>query len=249
MATSPNNSKEAPEDLSAIKRKLAWRMGFAGLMIIALLGALALFDYMSAPREPEAVAPQFTEPVPVPKKVITQPLAPVEPVPGTTKEESRVATPEATVAPTDKSALALEPPSRPEVPAQPMLPKAAPPVAKPSVTPAQTIAAPATGKLPDVRPAAPVASTPPPTAAQVQLPPPAPLRLFSGYALQAGVFTDPRRAEELHAKLTLEGIPSTIEARVQVGPFKSKEEADAARAKMKSLGIDAVMILPKSVKH
>ena len=58
------------------------------------------------------------------------------------------------------------------------------------------------------------------------------------------MFSDPRRAEELHARLTLEGIPSSIEARVQVGPFKSKEEAEAARSKMKAMGIDAVMLAP-----
>jgi DedD protein len=63
------------------------------------------------------------------------------------------------------------------------------------------------------------------------------------------VFADPRRAEELHAKLTLEGIPSTIEARVQVGPFKTKEEAEVAREKMKTLGIDAVMLSPRGARR
>ena len=67
--------------------------------------------------------------------------------------------------------------------------------------------------------------------------------------MQAGVFADPRRAEELHARLTLEGIPSTIEARVQVGPFKSREEAEAAREKLKTLGIDSVMLMPKGGKY
>lgn len=62
--------------------------------------------------------------------------------------------------------------------------------------------------------------------------------------MQAGVFSDPRRAEELHARLTLEGIPATIESRVQVGPFKNREEAEAARSRLKSLGVDAVMLMP-----
>ena len=78
---------------------------------------------------------------------------------------------------------------------------------------------------------------------------PAPARLFNGYAVQAGVFSDPRRAEELHAKLTLEGIPSTIEARVEVGPFKTRQEAEAARAKLNALGIDAVVLPPKGGKR
>ena len=33
------------------------------------------------------------------------------------------------------------------------------------------------------------------------------MRLYSGFALQACVFADPRHSKELHAKLTLEGIP------------------------------------------
>jgi len=86
-------------------------------------------------------------------------------------------------------------------------------------------------------------------AEPVSPPLPALSRLFSGFALQAGVFSDPRRAEELHAKLTLEGIPSTIEARVEVGPFKTRAEAEAAREKMKTLGIDTVLLLPKGSKR
>jgi len=36
---------------------------------------------------------------------------------------------------------------------------------------------------------------------------------------------------------------------VQVGPFKSREEAEAARVKMKALGIEAVMLPPKGAKR
>ena len=79
--------------------------------------------------------------------------------------------------------------------------------------------------------------------------PPALSRLFSGFALQAGVFSDPRRAEDLQAKLMLEGIRSSIESRVEVGPFKTRAEAEAAREKMKALGIDTVLLLPKKAKR
>ena len=62
------NVTDGPEDLTQIKRKLAWRMGVAGVMIIGLLGGLWLFDSMTANRnQPEPLAPQFTEPVPVAK--------------------------------------------------------------------------------------------------------------------------------------------------------------------------------------
>ena len=227
MAAKQNNSEPAG-DLSDIKRKLIWRMGIAGLMIIALLGGLALFDHFTSRNEEEVPAPQFTEPVPVAKKTVTQPVTPVEAAP--VAEE---ATPEASAAPVDKSAPALDLPARPEVSAQPKLPKPSSPTGHAPVT--ATRAVPASAGAVRSEAPAPVAALP------VS---PAPPRLLSGFALQAGVFSDPRRAEELHAKLTLEGIPSSIESRVQVGPFKRKEDAEAARAKMKALGIDAVLLPP-----
>lgn len=236
-----------------LKRKLAWRMGFAGLMIVMLLGSLALFDYLSAPDEVESPAPRFTAPVPVPKKEITQPVKQLEPMPEPPKEEVRAAEPEV-------SAVPAEAPPRPEVAAQPALPRA--------MKPSEPRAIPLSRPQPAAQHPTPVAATPAPASARpaaepeeatpVPRPPVAPAggstlggRLFSGFALQAGVFSDPRLAEELHARLTLNGIPSTLEARVQVGPFKTREEADAAREKMKALGIDAVLLTPPkgAVRH
>ena len=242
MATSQNNSSEVAADPSEIKRKLAWRMGFAGLMIVGLLGGLALFDRLSAPSEPEPSAPQFTEPVPVAKKMITQPVTPAEPAPEAAKVPSKeTSTPEATAAPVDKSAPRAEPPPRPAVAAHPALPRASQPAGQAAGRAVPSQSRPAAAAAPS-RSESPVATVQPQPA-------PAPPRLFSGYALQAGVFSDPRRAEELNARLILEGIPSTIEARVQVGPFKSRAEAEAAREKMKAMGIDAVLLLPKGAKR
>lgn len=223
-----------------LKRKLAWRMGFAGLMIAALLGTLVLFDRLGAPDEAASTAPRFSEPVPVQKKEMTQPLKPADAPPA---EEQKAAELEESAVPVDKSV----PPPRPEVASQPSLPKTGTRPAPPS---------PNRPSVPDQAAPAPVL---PPPAAQRAVPtaraeepavvirqaPSAP-RLFSGYALQAGVFSDPRRAEELHARLTLNGIPSSIEARVQVGPFKSREEAEAAREKLKALDIDAVLLPPRA---
>jgi len=238
MATSQNNNNDAAADPSEIKRKLAWRMGVAGLMIIGLLGALALFDRLSTPSEPEPSAPQFTEPVPVAKKMITQPVTPAEPAPEAAKAASKEASaPESSAPPVDKSAARAEPPPRPAVAAQPALPRAAQPAG-------QALGRPAASQ--STRPAAAVTAASPRGESPVAAAPP---RLFSGYALQAGVFSDPRRAEELNARLILEGIPSSIEARVQVGPFKSRAEAEEVRQKMKAMGIDAVMLPPPKAKR
>ena len=236
---------EMQPEQAGMKRKLAWRMGFAGLMIVMLLGTLVVFDHLSAPDEPEAPAPRFTEPVPVPKKEITQPLKPAEPEPEAAKEEKKVAEPEV-------SAVPVEPPPRPEVTAQPAVPRAQLP-AEPRAMPLSRPQSPIQQSpvLPQVVPSRPAAETenmvPAPVVRQQNVSTTGNTlggRLFSGFALQAGVFSDPRLAEELHAKLTLNGISSTLEARVQVGPFKTREEAEAAREKMKALGIDAVMLMP-----
>ena len=58
------------------------------------------------------------------------------------------------------------------------------------------------------------------------------------FLVQVGVFSNHANAEELVTRLQQAGIPAQIESRVQVGPFASRAEADAARAKLKTLGID-----------
>lgn len=68
MANQISNGNTATTEPPDLKRKLALRMTFAGLMIVALLATLAVFDRLSAPDEPEVQTPRFTEPVPVPKK-------------------------------------------------------------------------------------------------------------------------------------------------------------------------------------
>ena len=270
MATSLTGNKEATGDLSDIKRKLAWRMGVAGLMIVGLLGGLAVFDRLSGPSETEpSNAPQFSEPVPVAKKVQTQPLTPAEPTPEAPKVSTVIAEPESSAPPVDRSSPALEPPPPPEVARQPVLPRPVAPVNRAAGTSAQLGPGPSSVKsvrpvettkavepiksTTALKPSEPIKYAKPPVPAEPTVAPSqpvaAPSRLFPGYALQVGVFADPRRAEELHAKLTQEGIPSFIEARVEVGPFKTRDEADAARAKLAALGIESVMLLPKGAKR
>lgn len=246
MADSQTKGGKEQAEQSEIKRKLIFRVGFAGLMIVLLLGTLAVFDHMNAPEEIQPAEPRFTEPVPVAKKEITQPVTPAEPEPEPAPESEaapaggKAAAPEDSAAPVDQTVLPSGPPPRPEVAAQPQLPRAARirPAAEAAPVPVARDEAAEPPPAPP-RPATAVRAAPAPAAALPGV------RLFSGYALQAGVFSDTRRAEELRAQLTLNGIPSTIESRVHVGPFKTREEAEAARARMKALGIDALLLPPK----
>ncbi|MBI5899188.1 MAG: SPOR domain-containing protein [Rhodocyclales bacterium] len=52
-------------------------------------------------------------------------------------------------------------------------------------------------------------------------------------------FSEVATAEDLRGKLDKLGIASSlrIEAHVQIGPFRSAEEAEAARARLKELGV------------
>lgn len=247
MADRPTQATDKPEEASDLKRKLVMRVGFAGLMIVLLLATLAVFDRMNAPEEAPPAEPRFTEPVPVGRKEVTQPVTPVEVPAESGKAATPAAEPEASAAPVDKSVAPSGPPPRPAVAAQPHLPRATGPARAQVAEPAparRNESAPALSSTP-ATPSAPAAAHPEAVARPAPQAAATPgVRLFSGYALQAGVFSDTNRAEELHAKLTLNGIPSTIESRVQVGPFKTREEAEAARTKMKALGIEALLLPP-----
>ncbi|MRD74049.1 SPOR domain-containing protein [Rhodocyclus tenuis] len=257
---------EAPE----LKRKLAWRMGVAGLMIVVLLAVLAMFDRLNTPDDEEE-SPRFTAPVPTakptpaPAQTATQPVT--QAASGTPSAETptklidKAPVAESSAAPTrpaTPAATAAEAPARPEVAAQPSPSRAAAPAhnapaeKSPKASPpvVSTAPAPAAANPPAARPAAAPAQASAAAAAPPAAPAAAPAlpnttpRLLSGFALQTGVFSDVRRAEEMHAMLTLNGIPSTIEARVQAGPFRSRAEAKAARAKLEALGIDSVLLSP-----
>lgn len=67
-------------------------------------------------------------------------------------------------------------------------------------------------------------------------------RLAAGRYVQVGVFTHPANAAELKAKLEAQGIPVVVAARIQVGPFKGKQEAEAMREKLKEMGLTPLLI-------
>lgn len=53
-------------------------------------------------------------------------------------------------------------------------------------------------------------------------------------------------AEKLRQKMQAQGVPVVVEARVHVGPFATRAEADEARAKLKALGVEeSVLVILK----
>lgn len=251
-APAAGTAQPAAEARADLKRQLLWRMGIAGLMILALLGALALFDYANAPDDLLATGQQFTEPVPVRKKEPVQPLTPAEtpaetpvaapgdqPVAATEPAAAETAAEVASEAATESAARKKDAGGTPTRPLSRAGSAAGDkPGALPAPPPPPRVAA--TPALPPAvkRPAEGSASTATPPPPVVEAPLPVAVRLMSGYIVQSGLFSDLALAEEWQARLAQEGIPATVEARLQIGPFKNRTEAEAARRKLTKLGLD-----------
>ncbi len=235
-----------------IRSKLVTRLAVAGGLVALLLGVLAFFDHLATVPD-ESDSPVFTKPIPVaPKKEVSQPV-----------------TPAVDLAPPPVAEVPAEPPPPPKVEANtpPVIdeepaaasenrPKHASGAAgqKPAAARQLTAHARSTALEPPpdaVVQKAPVAGEPATARLSPRVPEAKPAsgpvvsRLFSGFLLQAGVFSSTQRAEELHARLTLSGVPSSLETRVQVGPFKTRQEAEAAQAKLKELGVDTILVPPR----
>lgn len=260
---------EAPEaDPAAqdLRGKLITRLAVAGGLVAVLLGVLAFFDHLANPPE-EMEAPVFTKPIPVaPRKEVSQPVTPteslpeppapvvaepaVEPPPPPVVEERPAARIEARVgsasevrpAPSPSaSALKRAAPAPAPAPLSSMPEATSAPnsivSAPPAVAPAEPDAAKKSGAVSEARPAPAV------------VPPSGAARLFSGFLLQAGVFSSAQRAEELYARLNQSGVRATLETRVQVGPFRTRQEAEAAQVKLKQLGVESIIVPPKGKSH
>lgn len=91
----------------------------------------------------------------------------------------------------------------------------------------------------------------PPVAEKAPPPPPPPQTTASsgggggsgkGYAVQLGVFKDLTNAMQMQEKLGQHGIQSYTETKLNVGPFKNKAEAEQAMAKLRGMGINAMLV-------
>ena len=213
----------AAPDAQALRKRLLTRVAVAAVMIAALLGVLTLFDKINAPPRKVASAPPAPQAQATPPPVAEAPAA--MPVPDAPVPAEDANTVDKLAAEIEMSDAPVTPQSRPERP----------------------LTKPATGRLAMQKRSEPIVAARPAHPAAVLAQPSRPLTHAAVaqrvYVLQLGVFNNVANAEELRAKLELNGIPSQIEARVQVGPFKTRQEADAARDKLKALGMEAGMVV------
>ena len=214
------------DDQDGLKKKLVRRIALAGVAAVVLLGGLALFENYLSPEPPAPAAPAPTAAAPA-----AQPAEAPKPEIKPAEEEKKeaVAKPEEPKAEPEKTEMPLAPPPEPR-PASRVVIK--PPA--PASAPAAPAKKAAPTKVERIEPAAPA------PAVKVD---PATI-IARSYRLQMGVFTAASNAEELHAKLEKAGIPSYVESRVHVGPFKTQKEADEARRKLKELGLGPGRLIP-----
>lgn len=229
--TPQTDGSENDDDL---RRKLVGRIAVAGVLIAALLGGLAVFDraYVPPPtpaakaEPPPAATPAPTLATEEKKDEAKEEAANEE---GKETKETAQAEPESSESPSAPTVAKEEKPLKPLTkPAAAHLanlkPHAESPVAASRPEPGKEVAR---ATAPTIARHAPASR--PLTQA---------IETAKQYVLQLGVFNNLSNAEDLKAKLELNHIPAQIEARVQVGPFKTRQEAEEARTKLAALGLE-----------
>ena len=219
--TQPPNLPDGDE---ALRRSLLKRVGVAAVLVVALLAALMLFDGQSG-RDEQRVAPVARVEPPV--KPIEQPTEPA--VVDVVEQADVAAVPEDTETPI----------SRPCADERPLTMPAR--AQNAAMRPAEPAATPKPDAVRDIARAVPpkeVATMPTASRPIAQA-----TESSRHFQLQMGVFNNLANAEELKTRLEAAGVPAHIEARVQVGPFASRREAEQAREKLKSLGMEPGLIV------
>jgi cell division protein FtsN len=230
------------DDDDGLRKRLLKRVTVAGALVVALLAGLALFDGLYVqPDKPSQVARVEPSAKPAEEPGAKEKSAEEPVVDKAEVAKEVVAEPERTAEPTGTMPPARdERPLTPPATAHPAMLRPGEPVAvvvqKPE--PASVLAR---VSSPAVVAAKPVpADTPAPVGAR---PVARVAEAVGQFLLQMGVFSSVANAEELRARLELAGVPARIEARVQVGPFATRQEAEQAREKLKSLGMDPGLIM------
>lgn len=251
------------EGANDFKRHLLLRAGIAALLIAVLLAGLMLFDEANTPKPKSTDAPdnlaeaptRLNVPPPSAARLQVPPLT-EDAAAGAVDVEHAMEAEETKEAGEAKKADVIE-----EISAAPEF----------STPPERPLTKPATARLATLRPQAAgmpeqvqpslrseaskelkhqarpaPASTPASASRPLSQAAARAATAGKGYLLQLGVFNNLTHAEELRAKLELNGIPAQIEARVQAGPYASREEAEQMRGKLRQLGLEeAVLVATK----
>lgn len=213
---------EAVPDNDDIKKRATRRLFVA----VALVGiAAGILTWLSNYKPTKPITTQ-----PTPDTVVAPPIIAPEPTPVTPAE------PPAGAPPATEASAATP------------IPEAGPPPTLGAPPPPVVVSKPLPRPGPGPQPSAPeaakplVKAEPAPSPTTPAAPPAAAPRAPAAYVVQFGVFANPQNALQLVERLKQAGIDAQTETRVQLPPFKSKAEAEAALAKLKEKGISAVIV-------
>jgi DedD protein len=213
-----------PPQEQQLKQRALRRLAIAlGLIAAAIVGLAALDRYTASTRRVPETRPAG-EPPPI--TALPEP-APVRPAP-------EAATPPEPAMPPPPPPVVGEQPTAPAPEAAPQRRGAAPP----EETAGVPSAAPAT--RPATAPSGAAAKGSPPRAAE-PAPAPAQPERIKGFVVQTGVFSSTENALALQARLKDQGIPAFVETRVVVGPFRNRAEAEAAKKRLRELGLQGLV--------
>jgi DedD protein len=223
-SSSKSQAGAPAESLDIVRKRAKHRLiGAAVLVLIGVVGFPLLFD--SQPRPvPVDIA------IEIPAKQSVKPLAPV------------TVAPAAPVAPAPAPATPAPPATVAAVTPAPVAAPAAPVVAAPAPAPVAPAPAAAARPADDSARAKALLEDKPVTTESA-----AELRLV----VQVGAFSDVAKAREVRQKLEKAGFKTYTQVadskegkrtRVRVGPFSSKDEADKAAAKIKTLGLTVTIL-------
>lgn len=221
------------------RRQLLVRGGTVAALLVALLAVLVILDKQqpASEEEPAVVARTVTPPAPRPE-VSAPSLA--DSAQALVAQSADAPTVESSSLSSAPLAAASAPQGVPEETMDPTAPVLGVPQPKVPDT--------ASPRPPATKPAVPLAprltlgqEAPKPMVRPEAAKPAAPIR--DGFVVQMGVFSDYANAEQLHKRLVAAGVTARLETRVQVGPFKNRQEALAAQAQLKKLGLDSGMVV------
>jgi DedD protein len=223
-SSSKSQAGAPAESLDIVRKRAKHRLiGAAVLVLIGVVGFPLLFD--SQPRPvPVDIA------IEIPAKQSVKPLAPV------------TVAPAAPAAPAPAPATPVAPAAVAAVTPAPVAAPPAPVVAAPAPAPVAPAPAAAARPADDSARAKALLEDKPVTTESA-----AELRLV----VQVGAFSDVAKAREVRQKLEKAGFKTYTQVadskegkrtRVRVGPFSSKDEADKAAAKIKTLGLTVTIL-------
>ncbi|MGC3961967.1 MAG: SPOR domain-containing protein [Rhodocyclaceae bacterium] len=225
-------ASENTEDPGRLKRQLVARGVVAAALIVALLAVLLLVERNQRP-EPPATARTVTQIGPsfsdgqsgAIAALAAETSQAIGSAPIVVQEPAAEPEPEETAPPTPVASTGTAS-SKPDVTIAP--PSSAAPRAATSASSVTVV---------EPRPATPAALRDERTAATAPA---------GTYIVQLGVFSSAANADQLVRRLKQKGITARVETRVELGPFKNRDEAVAAQAQLRRAGFDAgMLVLPK----